>query len=46
MEELRFLGSLAVEIFFEWSDACDDFVVNFMVSVVVLAYSFYCVYNM
>jgi len=43
MEELLFLGGLAAEIFFERSDACDDFVRNFMVSVVVLANSFYCV---
>jgi len=43
MEELLFLGGLAAEIFFEQSDACDDFVRNFMVSVEVIANSFYCV---
>jgi len=43
MEELLFLGGLAAEFFFEQSDACVDFVRNFMVSVVVLADSFYCV---
>jgi len=43
MEELLFLGGLAAELFFERSNACDDFVTNFMVSVVVLANSFYCV---
>ena len=41
MEELLFLGGLAAEIFFEQSDACDDFVRNFMASVVVLTNSFY-----
>ena len=42
MEELLFFGGLAAEIFFdeERSNACDDFVRNFIVSVVVLAYSF------
>ena len=41
MEELLFLGSLAAEILFKptWC----DFVSNFMVSIVVLANSFYCV---
>jgi len=34
MEELVFLGGLAADLFFERSDACDDFVRNFMVSVV------------
>jgi len=43
MKELFFLGGLAAELFFEQSDACDNFVRNFMVSVVVLANSFYCV---
>ena len=36
MEELLFLGGLAAETFFEQSDASDDFVRNFMVSVLVL----------
>jgi len=40
MEELLFLGGLEAELFFERSDACDDFVRNFMVSIVVLANSF------
>jgi len=43
MEQLLFLGGLAAELFFEQSDACDDYVRNFMVSVVVLANFFYCV---
>jgi len=43
MEELLFLGDLAAEIFFEQSNACDDFVRNFMMRVVVLVNSFYCV---
>ena len=43
MEELLFLGSLAAELFFEQSDACDDFVRKFIVIVIILANSFYCV---
>ena len=43
MEELLFLGGLAVEILFKQSDTWYDFVRNFMVSIVVLANSFYCV---
>ena len=42
-DENVFLGGLAAEIFVEQSNACDDLVRNFMVSVVVLAHSFYCV---
>ena len=34
MEELRYLGSLAVEILFKQSDTWCDFVRNFMVSIV------------
>ena len=43
MEELLFLGGLAAEILFKPSDTWCDFVRNFMVSIVVLANSFYCV---
>ena len=43
MEELPFLGSLAAEILFKQSDTWCDFVRNFMVSIVVLVNSFYCV---
>ena len=43
MEELLFLGSLAVEIVLKQSDTRCDFVRNFMVSIMVLANSLYCV---
>ena len=43
MEELLFLGGLAAEILFKLSDTWCDFVRNFMVSIMVLANSFYCV---
>ena len=43
MEELLFLGGLAAEILFKQSNIWCDFVRNFMVSIVVLADSFYCV---
>ena len=43
MEEILFLDSLAAEILFKQSDTWCDFVRDFMVSIVVLANSFYCV---
>ena len=43
MEELLFLGGLAAEILFKPSDTWCDFVRNFMVNIMVLANSFYCV---
>ena len=43
MKELLFLGGLAAEILFKPSDTWCDFVKNFMVSIMVLANSFYCV---
>ena len=43
MKELLFRGSLTVEFLFKQNDTWCDFVRNFMVSIVVLANSSYCV---
>ena len=43
MEELLYLGGLAAEILFKQSDTWCDYLGNFIVSILELANSFYCV---
>ena len=45
MEELLFLGGLAVEMFYKQTDTWCDFVRNFMVNIVVSSYFYNSIKN-